>query len=93
MNYTKGKWERHNAANGEHIWCGDEHIADLDGDNANANAKLVVSAPDLYEVCKAIVAERTRCLNVPGPVTVREIYDLDKMDRIARRALAKAECE
>jgi len=23
------KWERHNAPNGEHIWCGDEHIADI----------------------------------------------------------------
>lgn len=29
MEYTKGEWERHNAPNGEHIWCGDKHIADI----------------------------------------------------------------
>jgi len=23
------KWERHNTPNGEHIWCGDEHVADI----------------------------------------------------------------
>lgn len=22
-------WERHNAPNGEHIWCGNKHIADI----------------------------------------------------------------
>lgn len=30
MGHTKvEQWERHNAENGEHIWCGDEHIADI----------------------------------------------------------------
>lgn len=29
MGDTKELWERHNAENGEHIWCGDKHIADI----------------------------------------------------------------
>ena len=53
MNYTKGVWERHNAPNGEHIWVGDEHIADFDGENCNADAKLCVASPDMYEALKA----------------------------------------
>ena len=28
-------WERHNADNGEHIWCGDKHIADIVTDTDN----------------------------------------------------------
>jgi len=28
-------WERHNAPNGEHIWCGDKHIADIVTDTDN----------------------------------------------------------
>ncbi len=56
MEYTKGNWERHNRLYGnevtEHIWCGEKHIADFDGDNATANAKLCVAAPDLYEALK-----------------------------------------
>lgn len=54
MEYTKGNWERYNAPNGEHIWCGSEHIADFDGKNASENARLCVSAPKLYEALKEL---------------------------------------
>ena len=56
-NYTK-EWRRFNRLYGtevtEHIWCGDEHIADFDGKDATANAKLCVAAPKLYEALKAL---------------------------------------
>lgn len=36
------KWERHNAPNGEHIWAGDRHIADIvtDTDNPGCDANV-----------------------------------------------------
>ena len=56
MEYTKGEWVKYNRLYGtevtEHIWCGDKHIADLDGEDATANAHLIASAPMLYEACK-----------------------------------------
>ena len=84
MNYTKGEWKRHNTPNGEHIWGGDEHIADFDGENANANAKLCAAAPDMYQALNAIIARRTECHQAEAAHTPHEI-------ELACNAIAKAE--
>ena len=80
MDYTRGKWERYNAPNGEHLWCGDKHIADFDGENANADAKLCVVAPLLYEALGCVL----RSYALWGKVTQPDIA-------FARKAQAKAE--
>ena len=46
---------------------------------------------DLYEALREIQDEGTRCLtNFPNEA-VRQSYDIDKVDRIARNTLAKVE--
>lgn len=35
MDYNEGKWERNNAEDGKHIWCGRKHIADIVTDITN----------------------------------------------------------
>ena len=39
-----GEWEAWTAPNGGHIWCGETHIADTDGEDALANTHLIVAA-------------------------------------------------
>lgn len=47
------------------------------------------AAEAMYEALKEIQDEGTRCLHEDMPV--REIYAIDKVDRLARQALAQAE--
>ena len=44
---------------------------------------------EMYEALKSITEEGTRCMELYQPI--REIYQIDKVDRLARQALAKAE--
>jgi len=87
MNYTKGKWERHSAPNGYHIWCGNKHIADV-GDKEDkeqsGNAYLISAAPDMYEALKATIARRMECHETESAYIPPEI-------ELAYKALAKAE--
>lgn len=94
MEYTKGEW-RYIIIGLESKVVDDKVgiIAHLEERiklaEIEANAHLIAAAPALYEACKAIVAEGTRCLDAARPG--REIYDIDKVDRMARQAIAKAE--
>lgn len=49
--FTKGEqWERYNAPNGGHIWCGDMHIADIITDTNNPHF-----AESVNEITKSAV--------------------------------------
>ena len=93
MEHTKGNWERHNRLYGtmvtEHIWCGDKHIADFDGENATANAKLCVVAPALYDDLQEttdVICDLCRRLN-PQHKHCNSCEDQERW----RKSLAKAE--
>jgi len=98
MEFSKEEWELHAYGNGNfYIESAGRQIAtihyypsDKTDQLARANAKLCVQAPRLYEALKAIQDEGTRCINVVDK-PVREIYDINKVDRIARQAIAKVE--
>ena len=48
----------------------------------------------MYEALILIIAEGTRCLELAQQdKPVRELYNIDEVDRIARQALAKAEAK
>ena len=77
MNYTKGEWKVLHLA--DEILIADEHnniIAPIytlgsgderfDQENAEANAQLIASAPDLYEACKNLVYQIERLAMVTG---------------------------
>jgi len=57
MEYTKGKWKitEWNDKRGFNIFTDDTFIASVPLSQANAN--LISAAPDMYEVCKALVKE------------------------------------
>lgn len=62
--------------------------ASVNRDNPMAVAE---SIRETYEALEKIVAEGTRCLNeCQQDKSVRQIYNIDEVDRIARFALAKA---
>lgn len=54
-------------------------------------ASKLEAALDMYEALKGIIDERTRCIEHQPHRPVREVYNIDEVDRIARKALAKAE--
>ncbi len=80
---TEGKWERHNRLYGdevtEHIWCGDEHIADLDGKNASANANLIVSC---VNACKSVNPDNPQAV----AESIKEMYEALKHYRELHQA-------
>lgn len=82
--HTKGEWVKYNRLYGtevtEHIWCGDKHIADLDGEDATANAHLIAAAPDMYEALKEALMD----IGKTGYTKVRHIVAMQE-------ALSKAE--
>lgn len=69
--YTQGEWKVHNHAPFS-VWCGDTQISsgrwideeshdvaevcEQHQDRAEANARLIAAAPDLFDALKAIVA-------------------------------------
>lgn len=60
----------------------------INPDNPQAVAE---SIKDMYEALKWIAGEGTRCLEiVQQDKPVREIYDINLVDRIARKMVAKA---
>ena len=63
-NKTQQQWERHNAPNGEHIWQGDTHIADITGESEEVIA----------EVAKFAVVSHNACvkINPNNPLAVAE---------------------
>ena len=58
-------WKRHNASNGEHIWRGNLHVADITGDGAR-------------EVSQIAVAFHNACISVneANPIAVAEGLNL-----------------
>lgn len=70
------KWERHNAPNGEHIWVGDTHIADIVTDTDNPGCDTNVT-----EIAKSAVLMH----NNPKYQAVDELY---KACILASRALS-----
>lgn len=98
MNYTKGEWKirQHGVTSQIYIETPDrprtKEYQIAEGIYNEANARLIASAPELYEALKRIIAEGTRCLDVvQQDKPVHEIYNIDEVDRIARLAIAKAE--
>ena len=96
MEYTKGEWkieEDYTVVSDVFRYEGFLYkIAEVTShtkEETLANAQLIAAAPEMYKTLKAIVAEGTRCLDAARPG--REIYDIDKVDRMARQAIAKAE--
>jgi hypothetical protein len=65
------QWQRHNAPNGEHIWEGDKHIADITGE----------SEEKIAEVAKFLVEAHNACikLNPENPLAaaeaIRDMYE------------------
>jgi len=95
MNCTKGEWKV-NTINGVRVQTKNKFICLLsdtdDEDEIIANAHLIAAAPEMYEALTKIVAEGTRCIEITQQDRpVRDIYNIDEVDRIARQALAKAE--
>ena len=68
MNYTKGEWEIENWGHGISIWKSDDrpnpttqiaHLPlnhGLKDSEVEANARLIASAPDMYEALKNLIA-------------------------------------
>lgn len=77
MEYAKGK-------------CGCKVVSAFLVGNTVEYCPLHKAAPALYEALKQIVLEGTQCCNNPDR-PIREIYNIDMVDRVARQALAKAE--
>jgi len=98
MNYTKGEWK---VKDGTSIFCGDRLVANTGGytltqhetktlKENKANAHLIAAAPLMYEALRGIVSEGTRaCQNYDS--NIKETYNIDLVDRLARKALALAE--
>ena len=89
MNYTKGEWKARLLA-GDWIISTDEEL--ICRNVRHFNVHLIAAAPDMYEALRAIIAEGTRAVEecqLDKPV--REIYEIDVVDGLARKALAKAE--
>ena len=87
--YTKGEWQKWSSPSGGHIWCGDKHIADTDGEDAIANAHLIASAPDCYEglvEADRIICELCKRLN---PQHEGCVWCEDRVERL--KAIVKAE--
>ena len=97
MDYTKGNWK----AYGQHIHLDAPHTSDeivsvlcpgwMDKAEAKANALLIAAAPALAEACEELVAALTRWLDTAQQDSVFTVDIVDKADRLARQALAKAE--
>lgn len=88
-NFTKGNWEIFDAYKETHGIAirtnGYGELARCKGDNMEANAQLIASAPDLYEACKNFIEYCQRPKYEQTPLKMKRV----KM-RI-ERALAKAE--
>lgn len=95
MNYTKGEWTVQDGDFGPQIVCDDQDdntvlIAEVnpyheDDKTIQANARLIVAAPDMYEALKDIIAEAEKSHLTIGA-------DLDDSIRVfGKQALAKAE--
>lgn len=94
MTFTKGPWRLDYAdlglvlgADGVAIQTAGSNCLNDFGGEAHANARLIASAPELYEALKALVTETTRCDNP-------ELYGVSSDDDTmvaARAALAKAD--
>lgn len=85
MEYTKGKWE----TVGNSIYARlpePEIICYVQGENHKANARLIASAPDLYEACKNL-------LNAFNLETGEFEYIHSNRLTEAQKALAKAKGE
>ena len=88
MEYTKGNWQAFERGMGDMtIRCNSKDVAEiltfksaLDGAESQANANLVASAPDLYEMCQEMLVELKRHKDIP-------LYLLEMW----RKRLAKAE--
>jgi len=97
MEYTKGKWEVGSDSWDTYIGTANRYLAkiinsgSLSKEEVQANAHLIAACPAMYEALKIIVGEGTRCISGQPYRPVREIYNIDEVDRIARQALAKAE--
>ena len=90
MEYTKGEWKYEE--DGVVVATDGKQIASVFPRDRKGNSHLIAAAPDMYETLKAIVVEGTRCLEITQQdKSVRDLYNIDGIDRIARLALAKAE--
>ena len=56
---TKGKWELVKEGMQKHIKCGNRYIAEVwyGNEEHNSNAKLIASAPEMFEMLKDAKAE------------------------------------
>ena len=91
MKWTKGPWKISNRAD-TLVMCGERSIASAGGFQVNvnqdkiqkenrANAQLIASAPELYEVLEYL----TNCTEYPTPE-----LNMKEAIKNARQALAKA---
>jgi len=95
--YTQGKW--YVALNGKIMVKSGEQFIEIcqmpfgstreadEMPEANANASLIAKAPIMYEALKRIVDEGTHCWEHQPHKPVRQTYDIDTVDRIARQAI------
>ena len=83
--YTKGKWEIRNAQDWE-IYCGNQIVAFCPKGYPEANAHLIVLAPALYEVLKAI-CERMAIQNRIRNASDGEPLDTPSDDILFEQAL------
>lgn len=92
--YTKGPWEK-NGVNGVHKRVSDHYaycIATTDGDDREANARLIAAAPDLLEALK-LVDENTALLGESDGVEVYRATLTGREVKYIRALIAKAEGE
>ena len=81
MEYTKGEWKVYHNKHGWH--CDVDGVGRVCMIDTEANARLIASAPDLYEACKYIKSE-VRLAHYTGDVYECPHCKLEK-------AIAKAE--
>lgn len=101
MSYTKGKWKNQKAwldpkdtmFYQADVICGGVRVAKVAGigeDFANANAKLISSAPDLLEACKEALFHLTKAEGEIAGELKRNPYSYECV-KLLKKAIAKAE--
>ena len=69
MGKNDNQWERHNAPNGEHVWQGDKHMADITGNNESI----------LAEISKFAVIAHNACIKINPDNPLAVAKSIDKM--------------
>ncbi len=96
--FTPGEWQVTLHDGGVKIYDDSDRLIcqmlEYSYEEQQANARLIAAAPEMYEALRRIQQEGSRALEQsaePWKCDVRQIYNIDLVDKLTREALAKAE--